>query len=193
MDEPEYLVVHDFIPVPKVFYPFLEDHPFEHCIVCNRDLLDDDCVYLIEKAFKVTEVICEYAMCNDCRMGLRGELSKESLMRIGAWCDERVDMAERRKKLLKVSRGSVEPWIDECILTKESRGELEAYQIYAECQGKDMLFSYCPFMIGSKGMEELAKLLSKKTKDCIDDFTGKYLGTPPELVDLPEDSLLFFP
>ena len=41
--------------------------------------------------------------------------------------------------------------------------------------------------------EEVGLLLSKKTRECIDDFVGDYLGMDPELADTPLDTpLLMF-
>ena len=81
-------------------------------------------------------------------------------------------------------------WIEYCILSGDRRDAVEMYQVFAECQGGDMLFSYFPFIIGAPAIRETNKLLSKKTKESLDDFTDCYLGLGPEFSEVPEDFLL---
>ena len=69
------------VEIPKWFYPFLEDRPFKRCLICEQELLGGDVQYLIEKAWKGTEVIFEYAICLACIESQQEELSLESLGR----------------------------------------------------------------------------------------------------------------
>lgn len=80
--------------------------------------------------------------------------------------------------------------LDACVLSKKPRERCEEYQIYAECDGGDLLFTYLPYMICGDAIEELIRLLSKKTRDAIDDFAGRHLGMPPDFADAPTDRRL---
>lgn len=42
-----------------------------------------------------------------------------------------------------------------------------------------------PLMLSDQGMADLERLLSKKTRESLDDFIDQYLGMPPELKDDP--------
>ena len=97
-----------FMPIPKVFFPFLEDEPFQTCTVCQRDLLACGVDYLIEKTYKGTEVICEYAVCMECGEDMSTELSAESMLRIRAHMEERVDLLARGQRLAESSPDEIQ-------------------------------------------------------------------------------------
>lgn len=188
MDLPPLGIIRQFIPLPELLHSVEKGRPFEHCLMCNSNLLEDGTQYLLEKAFKGDEVIFEFALCLDCQQNCSDEMSKKSRLRVDAWFSERVDLADRRTGLLKTSSDEFEPWIDECVLTKKRRSDCSEYQLFAHCDGPDLLFSYFPYMISGAGMDELVRLLSKQTRDRIDGFTDQYLGMPPEFQELPKKS-----
>lgn len=191
MGSGEFEIIREYILIPEKFHSFLTEGPFERCIICNRYLLGEGEHYLIEKGYKQTEVIFEYAMCFSCAEKMRGELSRESLQRIEAHFEERVDFSARRRRLLQVSTDDIEPWISRCILTKNKLQETDDYQIYAHCVGEHLVFSGCPYMVCGEALGGLYKLLSKKTRDAMDDFVDEYLGLPSEFKDLaPEEGPL---
>jgi len=185
-------LVCEFIPVPEPFHSFLSGEMFDCCMMCEKYLLDDGTQYHVERAFVQGEPIYEFALCLVCVDQLMSELSKESLVRLEAHFEERVDFDDRRNHLLKVSNTDVEPWIERCILTGKLRSACRSYAIYAHCDGPDLLFAYHPYMISEEGMTQLSRLLSKKTRDRLDDFTDEFLGLPPELKGQP-DSPQFVP
>ena len=154
-------------------------------MICSKDLLVEGVQYMVERAFVKDEPVYEFAMCLDCQRDVLNELSQESLLRVEAHMDERVDLVQRRKRLLQEVGEDVSRWIDRCILTKKRRSDCRSWIIYAHCAGADLLFSYWPYMISDEGMQALERLLSKKTKDTLEGFIDEYLGMPPELKDLP--------
>jgi len=166
-------------PIPKLFHSFLEDGPFRHCTICNRDLLQDNTVYLIEKAYKGQEVIFEYAMCMDCREELVEDLSKQSLKLIQHYFEERLDDDTLNRSLEGIDPNQPESWIKKCALTGRSIKEIQEYQICTICEGKHLLPGHGPLLISGQAIEEISKLLSKKTRDRMDGFTEDYLGLPP--------------
>ena len=58
-------------PIPSLFWSDITCKPFENCIKCERYLLEEGTLYLIEKAIKsyvgfdATSTVFEYAMCMD--------------------------------------------------------------------------------------------------------------------------------
>jgi hypothetical protein len=184
-----------YVPIPKIFHSVYEEGPFSRCIVCSRNLLDEPVDYMIEKAYRGTEVIVEYAICQACAERLGSELSAESTARIERYLAERVDWAGRLQRLAglpadTLAGGDIEPWIDRCLINREPRTGLHSYQIYAKCRGSRLERTLLPFMVGGPVTHEMGKLLSKKTRDRLDDFVGDYLGMDPTLVDAPIDTPL---
>ena len=113
------------------------------------------------------------------------------MQRVAAHIEERVDVEDRRILLVKESTTDADPWIEKCILTKKLRKECDCYTIYAHCDGSDLLFSYMPYMISGDAMGELSKLLSKKSKESLDDFVEEFLGLPPDLTSDPHSPKVF--
>ncbi len=184
-----------YVPIPKIFHSVYEDGPFSRCIVCSRSLLDETCEYMIEKVFRGTEVIVEHATCQACAEQLSSELSAESTARIERYLAERVDWAGRLRRLAELpdetlAGDDIEPWIDRCLVSGEPRAGLHSYQICAKCRGPRLERTLLPFMVGGPATHEVGKLLSKKTRDRLDDFVGDYLGMDPTLVDAPIDTPL---
>ena len=175
------------IPIPPIFRTFPDGEPFRQCIVCSRDLLDQDVAYHIEKGIRGSEVIFEYAMCRPCSIRMAQDLSRESMQRVAAHVHRNADLLSRSFELLRQSPDRVDPWLARCFLTGMPRQELLTCQIYGECCGKDLVLGLYPFMVGGPAMTELNGLLSKKTQERLSDFVGDYLGMPPEFRDLPED------
>jgi hypothetical protein len=178
--------IDQYIRVPRVFQSFLRNDLFDRCLVCDHFLLADGKQYVIEKGIRNTEVIFEYAMCFDCYGSLGEELSSESSSRIEQYYHLRgVDFVGRRRELLRATSYSVNPWIDRCIVTGRARAGCSEYQIFAQCDGQDLLFTYVPFMISGDAIEEMVGLLSSKTRDRLNGFIDEFLGIPPELKSLP--------
>jgi len=190
MELPPLDEIPDHIPIPALFQSIQHEGPFEECVACGRPLLIDGVQYLIEKAIREGETIFEYAICFGCHEGLQDDLSEESLRRVDAHFSERVDLVERRESLLAWAAEDADPWIEACILSKKPRQRCNEYQLFAQCDGGDLLFTYLPYMICGEAMEELIRLLSKKTRETLDDFTGRHLGMPPEFESSPTDPRL---
>ncbi|MCP4708358.1 MAG: hypothetical protein GY869_07025 [Planctomycetes bacterium] len=138
---------------------------------------------MIEKIYKGSEVIVEHAICLKCCLGKREDLSKESCGRIDRYFDQHIDMNRRRLHMLQAEQTDVEPWMSNCIVTGKHIDQGDEYQIYAHCDGEHMLFSGYPFMISAETLSQLQKLLSKKTRDFMNDFVGEYHGLPGEFID----------
>ena len=69
---------------------------------------------------------------------------------------------------------------------QEERKQCRGHVIYGQCDGRHLLFTYLPYMISVEGIDELIPLLSKKTRDRLDDFIEEFLGMPPEFRASPD-------
>jgi hypothetical protein len=183
-------LVKEYIPVPKTFHSFATGKPFDRCVVCEKHLLENGTQYVIEKAIKkypgfgAQDVIYEYAMCIGCTTRMREALSGESLVVIDQYFDARVNLVERRNRMLRTAGLNVDAWLSHCLLTGTPQEDLSEYQLYAHCDGPDMLFSYLPYMISAQALSDLSDLISAETKDILDDFIDEHFGLPPELKQL---------
>lgn len=180
----------EYIPVPKTFHSFATGKPFDRCVVCGKHLLENGTQYVIEKAVKkypgfgVQDVIYEYAMCIGCCTRMRETLSGESLVVIDRYFDNRVNLVERRRRMLQTAGLNLDAWLGQCLLTGTPQEDLAEYQLYAHCDGPDLLFSYLPYMISARVLSDLSDLISAETKDVLDDFIDEHFGLPPELKQL---------
>lgn len=173
------------VPVPRIFHSFEKEGIFTNCTVCDSFLLEEGVSYFIEKAFKGNEVIFEYAMCDNCREGIEEEISLESMMNLGNYFMEHVDMYERYETLIHKFDNSVKPWVDKCLFTAKPRIECESYQICAACEGANLIVSFLPFMVSSDAAEEMQMLMSKKTRESFDGFIRDVLNPPVDFKDIP--------
>lgn len=185
------------IPIPGEFYSSETGEPFEHCMICERDLLNSDVDYVIEKAVKqfkdydASDVIFEYAMCFKCYMEIMESFSEESMQKMAAYFDKHVDFEQRRRQLMDKDPIDIKDWLTHCLVKGTPRKELNEYQICAQCNGDRLSLFYLPFMIGFEAMDELTQLLSDKTLGEIDDFFGRYCGLPPEFKGMFDDHSIF--
>ena len=173
------------LPIPRIFYSFFHEAPFPECTACGRSLLEDGVEYFIEKAYQKGEVIFEYAMCNDCKMGMGEELSMESMMNLANYFLEHSELFDRRPHLMQRFDNSVKEWLEKCIFTGRRRNECDTYQICAECEGRNLIVSFLPFMVSGEAIEEVQGLLSKQTKESFDKFTKEVLNPPVDLKNIP--------
>lgn len=175
--------------IPKVFWSDLTNQPFDKCISCECNLLDDNVEYMIEKAFQSTNIsgvnstIFEYAMCFDCANQLRSQLSASSLKNIDRFYANRADFESRRNKLLSNDL-NVDIWLNDCIINQRPYQVGEEFQIYGQCVGKDFIYADMPFMISGQALEEIIDLISNETMDELDNFKDKLTSGPPEFMEL---------
>lgn len=186
MSKPEHIPARR---IPKAFLSTETGKPIDHCLVCNRYLLDGDTMYMIEKAvrnypaMKTTEVIIEYAICMDCAFRMNESLSQESRERIAAYFEQHTDLMARRGQLLNGKTG-VRSWIDHCVVKNTPIADSAEYQLVGQFQGSHMLLTTMPFALSFEAMDEISGLMSEKSLGEIDDFIGKYFSGPPEVAAL---------
>ncbi|RAV99444.1 hypothetical protein DQQ10_19690 [Pseudochryseolinea flava] len=177
------------VPIPPTFHASDTGKPFDHCLMCNQYLLDEGTPYMIEKAVKqhpemnVVETIFEYAMCMFCAIRMHESLSVESRERISAYFQSNVNFEKRHFDLLGQT-DDIANWIGKCAVKRTPISESSEYQLVAQCEGKNLVFSAMPFALSLAAMEEMSSLLSAQSLGEIDDFIGKYFSGPPEVAAL---------
>ena len=175
-------------PVPKTFWSDLTGNPFDKCIQCERNLLEDGVGYMVEKAFQkykervVTETVFEYAMCDKCRDQLTQILSVETRQRMEAFFAPHFNFAKR--VLQRKGNWEVEGLLQHCIVDEEEPSESGTYQIVAQCEGPMMFTGLTPFMIRGEALERVIDLISDKSMDELDNFTNKNFTGPPEFKEI---------
>ena len=172
--------------IPKRFYSDLDQKPFEHCLLCNKELLHKGVHYIIEKAYrsfgseKAEKTIFEYAICLDCAEEYREQLSAESIKNIDEYMSQ-IDFATRSYKLLGKND---DEWLKECLIHKSGVGEEGEAQIYGLCDGDNFIYGEFPYMIRLEAMDEIVELLSSETLDELNRFKDRLTSGPPELQDI---------
>jgi len=178
------------IEIPQLFFDSATGKPFKTCQVCEKQLLDTNSNYIIEKVFRKNiatskiESMFEYAICFDCALKLTQSYSKESKENLERFFRENVEenLVQHQQPNLQ-SELEIREHLSYCSISGKSVTELDEYQIVGQFNGSYLNLQMTPFMMGSGSMDDVQSLLSEKTLDEIDDFTGKYLMGPPEFRD----------
>lgn len=180
------------IPIPE---PFRSDetHDFlRQCMVCEKELIESGSQYLIEKSFvrplgvDLHETLFEYAICMDCALQMRQQLSKASLERMDQFMQEGMQHDPRQLPEYLADPAQLEQWLSACAFSGQQVSELQEYQIMAVCQGDQMMVApdaahqRMPLLIGGPTMDKLVALLSEETKEELDRFRDLMGGVPPE-------------
>ena len=178
------------IDIPQILCSSDTGTPLEHCMVCDRHLLDEDTPYFIEKSLrqypgmKGQEVIFEYAVCLHCSVTMSESLSEESRNRTSEYLMKHGKFKSRWDELSKLEDLSIGHWLGRCLLKDTPIAEAQEYQIVAQCVGRKLQLHDMPFALSLEAMEELAQLLSKESQGEMDEFIGKQFSGPPELAEI---------
>jgi hypothetical protein len=175
------------IELPKEFRECYGLVPIERCMTCDAKILESGEPYLIEKAYRRTRIVHEYALCIDCLQKMDESMSFPSRGMRDYWLNKHVRLEERFARISRVAPDDVVPWINRCAVTGRYVGTLDEYQTVALCQGTQLLLCGYPYMISSEAAEELNDLMSKETREEWDRFKGEYLDEPPAMVIDEED------
>ena len=173
------------LPIPEIFKDYLTGQPIEKCLICERDLLHGDTVYMIEKAIKGTDVIYEFGVCMPCMEEKHKMISAESAEKLKSYFESKVNLQSRARQLFHENEGfDFDRWIEKCILTGKSRAEMPEHTLYGLFYETEIIMGEFPYMISGPALLEVSELLSSKTKDELGRFADENLGVPPEFEDL---------
>jgi len=168
----------------------IDGRAFTTCKLCERELIQSDTEYIIERAIQRGQVVFEYALCRSCMEKAQSRWSQESLravndymrsaVRFPIYFREAMDYIESENP----EEFDLESRLQLCAVKNESRYEMEEYQVMGMFKGDKMLVSVFPYLLSGKAIDEMVDLLSAETLGELDDFTDELLSWPPELSDL---------
>ncbi len=185
------------VPIPKIFRQNFNGKPFQHCLICEKELIASGAHYVIEKAirrfpeYETDDVIFEYAICMDCHTDIMQHYSQESLLAMRRYFAEHVDFRLRQNVMREMAESNSfdhRDWMRNCLIKGTPVELLSDYQIGAECLGDRMLISGMPYIIGGPAIDELTMQLSNETVDQMRGYMNRFLGVPPDLRKLLNDS-----
>ena len=145
---------------------------------------------MVERIFRGTEPIVEYAICTDCQAKNSDELSESSrqaMMELFASIDQEARLQHLRDRL---EDGIEDPWNDTCVLTGKARSECNGYHVIAKCRGFDLELGFTPFMLSDDAIKQITALMSAQTRKQMDDFMDNF-SMPPEFAEDPDLVPLF--
>lgn len=175
------------LPIPKIFLDSDSGAPLQRCIDCDYKVFEGDRYYMIEKVVKrypeldTTEVLFEYAICQNCYEKMKDAMSEESMANLSSYMMQNTDF-EGLSQRIEEQPDNPEYWLSNCLIKGTPVKEMNEYQMGACFKGDRLMTDFIPpFMIGELAMDEMNELLSQATKDEMDDFMGDHFGIPPEL------------
>lgn len=172
--------------MPEALYSE-EGTPFEHCKQCGKNLQYPPAAYTMEKVFKrypntpKPQVLFEYAVCDSCTDDIRNDFSEESKRSMQAYFAQNMQHAE------DLEQRDLQKRLHTCLIKNTDLAEEQEYAVVARAHGNQMLFGQYPFAVGLTAMDEMAELLSDKTRDLLDDFVERNFTGPPEFEVVPPD------
>jgi len=184
------LLMFKIVEIPEIFYSTESGKPFEICMDCERNLVEADLDYVIEKAVKrypdynTTDTILEYAICLHCHQKVRESFSEESINRVEAYFTQNMDIFSRMTLLGENPDMNINNWISECMVKGTPVEKLREYQIFGHFKGDKIVLSYLPGLLSIDSLEELTEILSQKTKDELGGYMKRFSGIPPEFEEI---------
>jgi hypothetical protein len=187
-----------YIDIPESFFSDGEGKPFETCLKCGKNLLEDNVTYVVEKAmtntndFKFSSTVYEFAICTECHLEMQNRMSKESVENLNTYYQDKIAEIGKQSVAIDLRSFDVKQWLSKCFFTDKPVQEMKEYQIVAQFRGKKMLLNMPPMVIGEEIMEEMAAVISTKTKEEMDGFREQFLGPPPEFEEFIYGRRLIF-
>ncbi len=179
-------------PIPPELHSLEAGGPFQRCLQCGCHLLETN-LYMIERVFRGTEPIIEYAMCFNCAQGSSKEISQASREHITRYFRENMDFSGRAELARECfETGSVEQLLNHCVVTGANSSDCRERQICAWCDGDKVRLDLPPIMISGAAVEALSEQLSEQTKGWMNDFVGDNFGMPSEFIDSPDMAPILF-
>lgn len=178
------------VEIPGQFYSDSEGKPFEKCVVCGKNLLEDGTHYVIEKAMKNYEgyefssTVFEYAMCIDCYQEMQKDMSEESMQNLMKYYQDIMASRGGQPMMIDMQTFDLSQWLSKCFFKEKPVSEMKEYQLIGQFNGNHLVMNTPPMAIGDEVMEEMAELLSEKTRGEMDRFREQFLGPPPEIEEL---------
>lgn len=173
--------------IPSLFYSFPGDEPFKKCIECERNLMEDNCEYVIEKAirnyteYSTQDTIFDYAICMECATSINQKLSKESMLKIKQYFAENLNVENRERRIIEAA-GDIMKLTNRCMIKDTEAKASGEFQIYAYCVGNKISLDNPPYMISGEVLDEVAEVISKQTRDILNGFFDSHFSPDPSLM-----------
>jgi hypothetical protein len=155
--------------IPEELHSAYEEGPFRVCSVCSAVLDELGTPYAVEKVYRGTETIIEFAICMGCMENVRQDLSEES----------REFMENYVAKKLPTATS------DACLDCGAGRDEVVAYKLSGVCYRRWLIAPRMVMMCEPCAMK-MQEGLSRRTRERLGDFRNDVLDLfPDELVIEP--------
>ena len=183
--------------IPSEFYDSEQDAPFQHCTMCEVSLTEPPKTYVVEKAMKqypgkgAQELVYEIAICQSCVEKSREAMSDESIQYLMEYMQENGPQIPGFQQGIS-GESQPEDNLDACLFTGTKREQLKEYKIVALLRGNELPYYSNPYLVSGDVMEDIASLLSPKTRDELNRMRDQILDIPPELEELFSDRDLVF-
>ena len=181
--------------VDSLLYSDQSNQKFENCSVCGETI--NNKTFIIEKAYKKNYIdnelitVFELAVCDDCRLQMNEDISKESKENIQEFVTEKTNFIEdhfdEAVQTLKNYQNEAR-----CMITGKLIADCDEFQVVLIHQ-KSGFNPKIPMFVSDEAIELYQELLSNHTKGFFDDFMDNLHDVPPGLEDLlnPKKSPVF--
>ncbi len=165
--------------MPEHFYSDETGVPFVRCVECERELVEMDAPYMVQKCSNGRETVFEFAICAPCAERLHSSYSDASRRAIAGFFHSRIDLDERVRRLRAAGDADLDRWIGDCMACGDAPRPGEGHATAALCAGLEILYSHAPFRICGRCELTLNELISPETRGEWDRFVGRNFDLPP--------------
>lgn len=159
--------------------------PFHQCSVCSTPI--DGKTFIVEKAYKKNYIdnelvtVFELVVCDDCRLQMNSDISKESKANIQKFVTEKTDFIEDH---LEEATEQLKNYHQQprCMITGKLIEDCNEFQVVLIHQNH--FYPKIPMFISDEAIELYQELLSNHTKGFFDDFMDNLNDVPPGIEDL---------
>jgi len=162
--------------IPKLFHSTVEESTFKSCSKCDRELIESELQYMIEKVFIPNDVLFEFALCQYCIEAAQKCISEETMQKLMAFNQN--EMFGKIKLINDFMHSGIEE-------IQQKLHDENPEQDFSRCSVvghfvSDAVHPQMPFIcVSEETVHEMQELYSRKTRDDIDDFMDFVNLVPP--------------
>ena len=152
--------------------------PFVFCISCKLPLLEVDAPWLVNKEFKGSECVLEYAICQPCREGFTNRFSERAKESVRGFLKQEIDWDQWLEESM---RSDVpEERLAACISCRQPRTEISGFAISALFDsGGELVMGPLPLLICDNCTERMTRGLGEEGREIWGDFLTDHFQDPP--------------
>ena len=194
--------------VPKLFWSEYSGKPFFNCIGCKVPLLESN-MHSVKKRIVGGEAVIEMAMCVNCQKKQVEQMSEETRENVTAFVKESFqkqlsknlpeatadgDNIIRIQEIEDPEEGQalLDRCTNHCVVCGIERSKCHRYSLDGTCQESQLIvqvtpIGQTPLMICDGCEQQMAELISQKTRDSWDRFMEEHFDGPPGVeIDSPD-------